>query len=167
MVRDAFDRHALIGFKVPAMSILMAALYGPADDPAGKTLPAGAETPNPESADALVEEVRVGGAVRWLAGILISATAIYERSGRGADALASGHECLQLMQDLGDEPEVGMVIAARAEWAGGTATMAREMAEASLEASVRRLKPMDRARRAARQRQGPIAGDDQRLILDA
>ena len=52
MVRDAFERHALIGFKVPAMSILMAALYGPADDPAGKTLPAGAETLNPENADA-------------------------------------------------------------------------------------------------------------------
>ncbi|ADB30433.1 transcriptional regulator, LuxR family [Kribbella flavida DSM 17836] len=82
----------------------------------------------------LVEEVRDGGAVRWLAGILISATAIYERSGHGAEALAAGHECLQLMQDLGDEPEVGLVIAARAEWAGGTATTARELAEAALEA---------------------------------
>ncbi|TWD81906.1 regulatory LuxR family protein [Kribbella amoyensis] len=82
----------------------------------------------------LVDEVRAVGAVRWLAGILISATAIYERSGHGADALAAGHECLQLMQDLGDEPEVGMVIASRAEWAGGTATMARELADASLEA---------------------------------
>jgi DNA-binding CsgD family transcriptional regulator len=83
---------------------------------------------------ALVDEVRAGGAIRWLAGILISATAIYERSGRGAEALAAGHECLQLMQDLGDEPEVGMVIASRAEWVGGTAAAARTLAEAALEA---------------------------------
>ncbi|WBQ04165.1 helix-turn-helix transcriptional regulator [Kribbella sp. CA-293567] len=86
-----------------------------------------------EQISALVDEVRTAGAVRWLASILISATAIYERSGRGADALATGHECYQLMQDLGDEPEVGMVVACRAEWAGGTATMARELAEAALE----------------------------------
>jgi DNA-binding CsgD family transcriptional regulator len=86
-----------------------------------------------ESISTLVDEVRTAGAVRWLASILISATAIYERSGRGADALAAGHECYQLMQDLGDEPEVGLVVACRAEWAGGTATMAREMAEAALE----------------------------------
>ncbi len=82
---------------------------------------------------ALVDEVRAGGAVRWLAAVLISATAIYERSGRGADTLAAGHECYQLLQDLGDEPEVGLVIASRAEWAGGTATMARELAEAAVE----------------------------------
>lgn len=81
----------------------------------------------------LVEEVRAGGAIRWLASVLISATAIYERSGHGAEALAAGHECYQLMQDLGDEPEVGMVIASRAEWAGGSATMARELAEGALE----------------------------------
>ena len=62
-----------------------------------------------EQISALVEEVRAGGAVRWLASVLVSATAIYERSGRGADALAAGHECYQLMQDLGDEPEVGLV----------------------------------------------------------
>ncbi|WP_112246387.1 helix-turn-helix transcriptional regulator [Kribbella monticola] len=82
---------------------------------------------------ALLDEVRAGGAVRWLASALISATAIYERSGHGAQALAAGHECYQLMQDIGDEPEVGLVIACRAEWAGGTATMARELAEAALE----------------------------------
>lgn len=86
-----------------------------------------------EQISALLEEVRAGGAVRWLASVLVSATAIYERSGRGADALAAGHECYQLMQDLGDEPEVGLVVACRAEWAGGTATMARELAEAALE----------------------------------
>ncbi|MEV8373781.1 AAA family ATPase [Kribbella sp. NPDC056861] len=86
-----------------------------------------------ESISTLVDEVRTAGAVRWLASILISATAIYERSGRGAEALAAGHECYQLMQDLGDEPEVGMVVAGRAEWAGGTATMARELADAALE----------------------------------
>ena len=82
---------------------------------------------------ALVDEVRDGGAMRWLASVLISATAIYERSGRGADALAAGHECYQLMQDIGEEPEVGLIIACRAEWAGGTAAMARQLAEAALE----------------------------------
>jgi len=86
-----------------------------------------------EQISALVDEVRAGGAVRWLATTLVSATAIYERSGRGADALAAGHECYQLMQDLGDEPEVGLVVACRAEWAGGTAAMGRELAEAALE----------------------------------
>ncbi|GAA3587499.1 helix-turn-helix transcriptional regulator [Kribbella ginsengisoli] len=86
-----------------------------------------------EQISALVDEVREAGAVRWLASTLISATAIYERSGRGADALVAGHECYQLMQDLGDEPEVGLVVACRAEWAGGTATMARELADAALE----------------------------------
>ncbi|GAA1557457.1 LuxR family transcriptional regulator [Kribbella sancticallisti] len=86
-----------------------------------------------EAISALVDEVRAGGAVRWLASVLVSATAIYERSGHGAAAVAAGHECYQLMQDLGDEPEVGLVVACRAEWAGGTATMARELAEAALE----------------------------------
>ncbi|NEA31557.1 LuxR family transcriptional regulator [Streptomyces sp. SID13031] len=86
-----------------------------------------------EQITALVDEVRTAGAVRWLASVLISATAIYERSGRGADALAAGHECYQLTQDLGDEPEVGLVVACRAEWAGGTAPMARQLAEAALE----------------------------------
>jgi len=81
---------------------------------------------------ALADEVRAIGAVRWLASVLVSATAIFERSGRGADAVAAGHECLQLLQDIGDEPEVGMVVAARAEWAGGTAAAARELAEAAL-----------------------------------
>ncbi|HZX07406.1 helix-turn-helix transcriptional regulator [Kribbella sp.] len=82
--------------------------------------------------NALADEVRDHGAMRWLASVLISATAIYERSGRGADALAAGHECHQLMQDIGDESEVGLVIASRAEWAGGTAAPARQLAEAAL-----------------------------------
>ncbi|HEY3477345.1 MAG TPA: LuxR C-terminal-related transcriptional regulator, partial [Streptomyces sp.] len=82
---------------------------------------------------ALADEVRDHGAMRWLASVLISATAIYERSGRGADALAAGHECYQLMQDIGDESEVGLVIASRAEWAGGTAAIARQLAEAALD----------------------------------
>lgn len=50
-VRDAFDRHPLIEFKVPAMAVLMAALYGPADDPAGKDSPAGGITPPENAAD--------------------------------------------------------------------------------------------------------------------
>jgi len=82
---------------------------------------------------ALVDEVRENGAMRWLASVLISATAIYERSGRGAEALAAGHECYQLMQDIGDEAEVGMIVASRAEWVGGSAAMGRQLAEAALE----------------------------------
>ncbi|GAA1600315.1 LuxR family transcriptional regulator [Kribbella hippodromi] len=93
----------------------------------GRTAPAIA------AINALVDEVREHGAMRWLASVLISATAIYERSGRGADALAAGHECYQLMQDIGDEPEVGQVVAARAEWAGGTAAIGRQLAEAALD----------------------------------
>ena len=50
-VQGAFERHPLVQFKVPALAILMAALYGPVDDPAGKDSPAGETTP-PESADA-------------------------------------------------------------------------------------------------------------------
>lgn len=45
-VRDAFDRHPLIKFKVPALTVLMASLYGPADDPAGEDSPAGDPTPS-------------------------------------------------------------------------------------------------------------------------
>src|SRR3954447_4218320 len=81
----------------------------------------------------LVDEVRDQGAMRWLASVLISATAIYERSGRGVDALGAGHECYQLMHDIGDEAKVGMIIASRAEWVGGTAAMGRQLAEAALE----------------------------------
>jgi DNA-binding CsgD family transcriptional regulator len=81
----------------------------------------------------LVDEVRAGGAVRWLGSVLISATAIYERSGRGEEALSAGHECLQLLQDIGDEPEVGMVVASRAECVGGTANAARRLAESALD----------------------------------
>lgn len=81
----------------------------------------------------LVDEVRAGGAIRWLASVLISATAIYERSGHGAEALTAGHECLQLLEDIGEEPEVGMVVASRAEWAGGTSARARELADAAID----------------------------------
>ena len=45
-VRDAFDRHPLISFKVPALAVLTASLYGPADDQVGKPSPAGATTPS-------------------------------------------------------------------------------------------------------------------------
>lgn len=44
-VRDAFDRSPLVDFKVPALNALLAALYGPQDDPAGKPSPAGETTP--------------------------------------------------------------------------------------------------------------------------
>lgn len=44
-VGDAFDRHPVGSFKVPALAVMMASLYGPADDPAGKPSPAGETTP--------------------------------------------------------------------------------------------------------------------------
>lgn len=44
-VLDAFDRHPVGAFKVPALAVMMASLYGPADDPAGKPSPAGVEAP--------------------------------------------------------------------------------------------------------------------------
>lgn len=47
LVRNAFGRHPLIGFKVPALTVLMASLYGPADDPAGEGSPAGDPTQTP------------------------------------------------------------------------------------------------------------------------
>ena len=45
-VRNAFDRHPLIEFKVPALGVLMAALYGAADDRVGEPSPAGETTPS-------------------------------------------------------------------------------------------------------------------------
>ena len=44
-----FDRSPGASFKVPAMAVLMAWLYGPADDPVGKPSPAGETTPTAES----------------------------------------------------------------------------------------------------------------------
>ena len=81
---------------------------------------------------ALMDEVRARGAIRWLAGVLISATAIFERSGRGPEALAAGRECLQLLTDIGDEPEVGMVVAARSEWVAGSLDAARRHADEAI-----------------------------------
>lgn len=49
-VADAFDRHPVGAFKVPALSVMMAALYGPTDDQVGKHSPAGGTTPTGESA---------------------------------------------------------------------------------------------------------------------
>ena len=51
-VTDAFDRHPVGAFKVPALAVMMAALYGPQDDPVGKPSLAGETTPNSEIADA-------------------------------------------------------------------------------------------------------------------
>ena len=45
-VADAFARHPLIAFKVPSMTVLLAALYGPADDPSGEPSLAGETTQN-------------------------------------------------------------------------------------------------------------------------
>ena len=46
VVRDAFERTPMIAFKVPALTVLMAGVYGPAEDPAGEDSPAGDQTPN-------------------------------------------------------------------------------------------------------------------------
>ena len=51
-VTDAFDRHPVGAFKVPALTVIMAALYGPPDDAVGKPSLAGETTPNSEIADA-------------------------------------------------------------------------------------------------------------------
>lgn len=39
LVRNAFEMHPLISFKVPAAEVLAMCLYGPADDPVGEPLP--------------------------------------------------------------------------------------------------------------------------------
>ena len=44
-VEGAFSRHPVGAFKVPALAVMMASLYGPAEDPAGKPSPAGEMTP--------------------------------------------------------------------------------------------------------------------------
>lgn len=49
LVGSAFERHALIGFKVPAQAILGHALYGPPDDPVGESLPPVQPTPAADS----------------------------------------------------------------------------------------------------------------------
>ena len=51
LVFSTFDRGPAIGFKVPAMELLMAWLYGPADDAVGKPSLAGETTPIGESAE--------------------------------------------------------------------------------------------------------------------
>ncbi|MTH61445.1 gene transfer agent family protein [Paracoccus litorisediminis] len=38
-VRNAFELHPMIRFKVPATAILSACLYGPPDDPVGEDMP--------------------------------------------------------------------------------------------------------------------------------
>ena len=50
-VTDAFDRHPVGAFKVPALAVMMAALYGPPDDPVGKPSLASGETPTGENAE--------------------------------------------------------------------------------------------------------------------
>ena len=39
LVRNAFELHPLIAFKVPAAEVLASCLYGPADDPVGEPIP--------------------------------------------------------------------------------------------------------------------------------
>ena len=51
-VADAFDRHPIGAFKVAALTVMMAALYGPPDDPVGKPSLAGETTPNSGNEDA-------------------------------------------------------------------------------------------------------------------
>lgn len=49
-VTRALDAAPLMTFKVPALTVLIAALYGPPDDEAGKTLPE-VPTPAPEKTE--------------------------------------------------------------------------------------------------------------------
>ncbi|HZO65530.1 MAG TPA: AAA family ATPase [Kribbellaceae bacterium] len=73
-----------------------------------------------EQISTLLDEVRRSGAVSWLFSVLISATAINERSGRSAEALLTGSECARLGEDIGDEVEVGQIVAARGQLSGGS-----------------------------------------------
>lgn len=57
LVRDSFDRHPLIDFKVPAQAVLCASLYGPPDDPVGENGPV---NPTPESQQKTVDGGSVG-----------------------------------------------------------------------------------------------------------
>lgn len=50
-VTDAFDRHPIGAFKVPALTVILAALYGPPDDEVGKSSLAGETAPNSENAE--------------------------------------------------------------------------------------------------------------------
>lgn len=52
LVSNAFDRHPLISFKVPALNVMMAALYGPQDDRVGEDTLAGETTQNSAETDA-------------------------------------------------------------------------------------------------------------------
>jgi DNA-binding CsgD family transcriptional regulator len=78
---------------------------------------------------ALVDEVRRSGAISWLSSVLISATAIHERSGRCAEALLTASECARLCEDIGDEVEVGQVVAARGQLLAGTLAEGIRLAE--------------------------------------
>ncbi|WP_408591991.1 gene transfer agent family protein [Paracoccus marcusii] len=46
LVRNAFELHDLISFKVPVQEVLSVCLYGPADDPVGEDRPV---MPTPEN----------------------------------------------------------------------------------------------------------------------
>ena len=52
LVRNAFDLHPMIGFKIPAQTVLAACLYGPPDDPVGEPLPVGPTPGNDDQTDA-------------------------------------------------------------------------------------------------------------------
>ncbi len=84
-----------------------------------------------EQITALVDEVRRRGGVTWLASVLISATAINERSGRCAEALETGAECARLHEDIGEDVDVGQMVAARGQLAGGSVCEAVRLATES------------------------------------
>ena len=73
-----------------------------------------------EQITALADEVRRSGAISWLSSVLISASAINERSGRCAELAQTSSECARLCEDIGDEVEVGQVVAARGQLFGGS-----------------------------------------------
>ncbi len=86
-----------------------------------------------EQITALLDEVRRRGAVSWLASVLISATAINERTGRCAEALQTGAECQRLSEDIGDEVEVGELVAARGQLVGGSVAEGARLAALAVE----------------------------------
>jgi DNA-binding CsgD family transcriptional regulator len=86
--------------------------------------------------EALHQAVERSGTVRQLATVLIYLQKVYARSGRCADALATGHACLRLSVDVESTHGPGLVAAASGEAVGGAVTAAAEYADRALSACL-------------------------------
>ncbi|BCJ78130.1 transcriptional regulator [Catellatospora sp. IY07-71] len=82
----------------------------------------------------LESDVRDLGLMRDLMSVLISCSAIYARSGYGAEALKTARECERLFTDAGASPAIGLTVAAGAEWCAGSAAAAISLARKAIAA---------------------------------